>query len=125
MKGGARQGAGRKRGSKNKDTVAREAALQRAVQLVGETVANAFEGDSHALLMAVYRNQDLPLNLRIDAAKAAIGYEKPKLAAVQHSGDADNPLEQNTRVELVVIDAGNDQGLRSPKAGAFTQPRPI
>ena len=53
---------------------------------------NAFEGEAHELLMAVYKDQDLPLPIRIDAAKAAIGYEKPKLAAVEHSGNHENPL---------------------------------
>lgn len=100
MRGGPRPGAGRKKGGKNTSTLKREKALEKAIELVGATIANAFDGDSHALLMAVYKNLDLPLPLRLDAAKAAIGYEKPKLAAVQHSGDPDSPLETVTHIVL-------------------------
>ena len=80
MKGGARPGAGRKKGSKNEASKKREESVKLAAQLVAEFMPNAFKGDSHALLMAVYKNQDLPLLIRIDAAKSAIGFEKPRLA---------------------------------------------
>jgi hypothetical protein len=39
--------------------------------------ASAFTGDAHAFLTSVYKDQQQPLVMRIDAAKAAIGYEKP------------------------------------------------
>ena len=42
--------------------------------------------------MAVYKDTTLPLQIRLDAAKAAIAYEKPRLAAVEHSGDGNNPV---------------------------------
>jgi hypothetical protein len=40
-----------------------------------------FEGDTHALLVAVYRDTSLPLPIRLDTAKAAVKFEKPALAA--------------------------------------------
>ena len=38
------------------------------------------EGDAHAYLMSVYKDPLKPENLRIDAAKAAIRYERPALS---------------------------------------------
>lgn len=58
-------------------------------------------------------------------AKDAAPYLHPKLSSIEHKGDPENPLEQNSRVELVVVDAGNHQGLRPEEAGAITQTRPI
>jgi hypothetical protein len=40
-----------------------------------------FKGDAHAFLMMVYKDPSLPLALRLDAAKAAIPFEKPALPA--------------------------------------------
>jgi hypothetical protein len=40
-----------------------------------------FKGDAHAFLMMVYKDPSLPLALRLDAAKAAITFEKPALVA--------------------------------------------
>ena len=34
--------------------------------------------------MAVYKDPQQPLDLRMEAAKAAIAYEKPRLAAIEH-----------------------------------------
>lgn len=92
MRGGKREGAGRRKGSKNKTSAQREEATKAMAVALEGALPNCFKGDSHALLMAVYKNEDLPLMIRVDAARAAIGYEKPKLAAVEHSGDKDNPL---------------------------------
>jgi hypothetical protein len=39
----------------------------------------AFSGDAHAFLVWTYKNSKLPVELRLDAAKAAIGYERPRL----------------------------------------------
>lgn len=58
-------------------------------------------------------------------AKDAAPYLHPKLSSIEHKGDPDNPLEQNSRVELVIVDSASDPGIRPPQAGAFTQTRPI
>ena len=51
------------------------------VEAVG-ALPDAFEGDSYAFLATVYKNQALPLGVRLDAAKTAIAYERPRLANV-------------------------------------------
>jgi len=82
---GAKTG-GRKKGSRNRKTVARETAV---AEVVEEALAeHGFKGDAHAFLTAVYKDQQQPLVMRIDAAKAAIGYEKPKLTSLDASIDA-------------------------------------
>lgn len=81
--GGRRSGAGRPKGAKSTRTKEREEALSKAAEQIASVLGeNAFQGDAHALLMAVYKNQDLPLKARLDAAIAAIGYEKPRLSSV-------------------------------------------
>jgi hypothetical protein len=79
---GERRG-GRQPGTPNKRT----AALARAQAAASEKVTlalglAAFDGDAHAFLMAVYKDSALPMELRLHAAKAAVAYEKPRLAAV-------------------------------------------
>jgi hypothetical protein len=86
---------GRQPGTKNKRTLARERAqAETAVKITAALGANAFDGDAHALLTAIYKNPEQPIALRLDAAKAAIGYEKPRLAAVDGKNDAGMTLEQ-------------------------------
>lgn len=38
--------------------------------------------DALALLQAIYNNEDLPIWTRMDAAKAAVKFERPTLSAV-------------------------------------------
>lgn len=85
MARGAKTG-GRKKGSRNKQTQEREEAMQQAAEQIASVLGeNAFQGDAHALLMAVYKDETLPLKSRLDAAIAAIGYEKPRLSSVDAS----------------------------------------
>lgn len=118
-RGGKRAGAGRKKGSKSGTTIRREEQLRAASELISKSIENVFDGDSHALLMAVYRNQDLPLDVRLDAAKAAIGYEKPRLAAVEHSGDAENPVQFVNHI-LGTLD-GTSRGIPAFDRGEGTE----
>lgn len=77
---------GRPRGAKNKHTRERLEKIERAAKEIAETIGvTAFDGDAHAFLMSVYKDQAQPLELRLDAAKAAVGYEKPKLSSVDAS----------------------------------------
>ena len=80
---------GRPKGSKNKRSVDLQAELAQVAASVEHFVPNAFPGDAHAYLMRVYKDPGKPDNLRIDAAKAAVQYEKPKLAMmdVKHAGE--------------------------------------
>ena len=76
---------GRPAGAKNKRTEEREAAVRAAAAFLEGTIDGAFEGDAHTFLIAVYKDPEMPLNVRVDAAKAAIGYEKPRLNASEHN----------------------------------------
>jgi hypothetical protein len=85
-KGHPRYG-GRAKGTPNKRTkemldAAREA-REKARRVLGNDV---FDGDAHALLVLVYRDTSLPIELRLDAAKVAINYESPQLQAIQVEG---------------------------------------
>ncbi len=87
-KPGERRG-GRRPGAKNKRTLAREQAqAEIAVKIAAALGADAFDGDAHALLVAVYKDPAQPTELRMEAAKAAIGFEKPRLASVDGKFDA-------------------------------------
>jgi hypothetical protein len=91
-RGGARQGAGRKKGQ---ITAHRKLANEATVKAVGD-------GETPlAYLLKVMRDIGQDDARRLDAAKAAAPFVHPKLATVEHKGDADNPLEFVTRVELV------------------------
>ena len=73
---------GRVAGSLNKRTLELQDAMKTTAEKIKEVLGEGtFEGDGHAMLMAVYKSPDMPINIRIDAAKAAIGYEKPKLSS--------------------------------------------
>jgi hypothetical protein len=86
---------GRKCGTPNKRTLALEQAAAEAAGKIASALGDtAFEGDAHSLLMAVYKDTSKPLELRIQAAKAAIGFEKPRLAAVAASVEGQMSLEE-------------------------------
>jgi hypothetical protein len=76
-----RKTGGRLKGSKNRRTLERERATQQAASQIGAALKGAFGGDAHALLMAMYKDPDQPWQVRIDAAKAALPYEKPRISA--------------------------------------------
>lgn len=76
-KGNYKAGPGRPPGSKNKKTLEMEAVMRKAVA----GIDGAFEGDAHAFLQAVYKNPDVPLEVRILAASRALRVEKPVLSA--------------------------------------------
>lgn len=78
-------------GAKNKHTRKRELAVIEAAGEIEKTLAKAFKGDSHALLMTVYKDEERPIELRVDAAKTAIRYEKPALSSIDahHTGQLD------------------------------------
>src|SRR5262245_4878630 len=81
---------GRSPGAKNKLTKEREAAMAEAAGKVCEALGTtAFDGDAHALLMLVYKDTSRDIALRVDAAKAAIRYEKPALANIEQKLDAE------------------------------------
>ena len=64
-----------------------EGQMLRLAEVLG---ANAFEGDAHSLLIAIYKDESRPIELRLEAAKAAIRFEKPALAALDAKGTIEN-----------------------------------
>lgn len=82
-RGGPRTGAGRKAGAVSKATAARKALVEEASK-EGLTPLE--------FLLQVLRNPNERQEVRIDAAKSAAPYMHPRLAAVEHSGNKDNPV---------------------------------
>ena len=93
---------GRPKGSTNKVAIARRTLVAKAGDRAARRIDNAFTGDSHEFLATVYKDPMQPLERRIEAAKAAIQFEKPKLGSIIHGGDADNPLFP-TQIELKIV----------------------
>jgi hypothetical protein len=61
-----------------------------------------FDGDAHATLMALYKDLEMPPQLRMQAAAKAINYEKPALASITLQGEGhDNSIEHARRLELL------------------------
>jgi hypothetical protein len=60
--------------------------------LADQLGVHCFAGDAHALLMAIYKDKRLPIELRADAAAKALPYEKPRLQALAIRG-SDKPVE--------------------------------
>jgi len=87
-RGGKREGAGRKPGSLN---------------IKSREIASAIAEGLTPLeyLTSIYRDPEADKAQRIDAAKAAAPYVHPRLNSIEHKGDADNPLEVITRIELI------------------------
>jgi hypothetical protein len=73
---------GRKAGTPNKRTVARAKALREAAKRLA-VGSGSFAGDGYALLTAVYKTEDFDLAVRLDAAKATMAYERPRLSNVE------------------------------------------
>lgn len=112
---------GRPVGAKNTHTRERELKIEEASRAIMAAIPDAFAGDAHALLIAVYKDTSIPLPVRIDAAKAAIGFEKPKLNSTKHSGDADNPVHTSTRIEQYIVDPQHESNQSSrPKEARST-----
>lgn len=101
MSGGKRPGAGRPKGAKNKRTKELLQEAEKSAAAIKRVVPNAFSGDAHSLLMAIYKDPAHKLELRLDAAKAAAPYEKPKLASTEVKGDANEPLKHKLTIEFV------------------------
>jgi hypothetical protein len=89
---------GRVAGTPNKRK--RQAVVAEAIARVGETIPDAFAGDAYALLVAVYKDPRQDLHTRLDAAKAALPYEKPRLQAVTLANEGGEPLKVRSELEL-------------------------
>ena len=63
-------------------TAARKQAVAAAAARLVDVLGPEAIIDAHGLLMSVYKDPSQPLEIRIEAARAAIPYERPRLTAV-------------------------------------------
>src|SRR5689334_3296410 len=89
---GERRG-GRRRGTPNRRTLALRALAE------GSPPA----GSPLEFLESVYRNEVLPIELRIGAAGKAAPYVHPRLAAVAIGSSPEIPINSVSRVEVVLV----------------------
>ena len=94
---------GRPKGAKNTRTKKREQDARRAAAAIEAVIPEAFAGDAHAYLMAIYKDPTKEDAVRMDAAKAAIRYEKPTLSPVEQrsSKPGDDALTMSERLQAL------------------------
>src|SRR5690349_19431351 len=85
-RGGTRPGAGRPTGAKSKRTKALAAARVEKAQVLEKATGAKFKGDAWELVVTIYKDNKLDMQLRLDAAKAAIRFERPALSTVEMTG---------------------------------------
>jgi hypothetical protein len=81
--GGRRAGAGRPHGistEKASRRSARERAAEEATQYLQSNGSRIFEGDAFSLLTAAYKNEELPEQVRFNAALACLPYERARMS---------------------------------------------
>lgn len=86
---------GRQKGSTNARSKRLKSEARSVFKIVNEHVPGAFEGDSVAFLIAVYKHPDVPLTTRIDAAKAISKFERAALQSIEFTGKNGAPVELN------------------------------
>ena len=86
VKGKSGNPMGKKPGTRNKATLAREAEMAKLVAAQQATQPQLF-ADAHSFLVAVYMNEALPMAVRLDAAGKAVRFERPALSASHYTGD--------------------------------------
>jgi hypothetical protein len=91
-KGGARPGSGRKKGS----------VTRRTREIANACIESGLTPLEYMLQIMRDIRQQQPDRLR--AAESAAPYIHPKLAAIQHSGDKDNPVQVQAEVIWTVVD---------------------
>jgi len=96
-RGGKREGAGRKRCKPNKKTAARQAAVE----------ASGLAPLDY--LLQVMRDERIPLELRIDAAKSVAPYLYHRLSSVQHSGADGGPVKFE-QIVRIIVDPNQESG---------------
>jgi hypothetical protein len=89
---GERRG-GRKKGTKNRKTVENEQAMEEARIIIEQSIPGAFEGDAHALMMAIYKHPEVNLETRLRAASVAVNFEKARLASMEVTGKDGGPVQ--------------------------------
>ncbi|MCI0556687.1 MAG: hypothetical protein L0287_37585 [Anaerolineae bacterium] len=89
---------GRPKGAKSASTIAKQEAMDQAAQILREAIgSDMFEGDSLVLLSSIYKNQRMPLDVRIDCAKACLPFEHARL----NQNTLTNGLGEELQVSIV------------------------
>lgn len=100
-----RRALGRPVGSQGKKTKNLENSIIRsrvvAERLIGSL---AFEGDALAYLCTIYKDPEQTQEVRIDAAKAALPYERPRLAAIAAKVEAAVTYESLIQQSIIEYD---------------------
>ncbi len=92
-RGGSRDGAGRKPGTPNKASAARE-------KEIAESGLTPLD-----YMLSIMRDENMPTDSRFEAAKAAAPYVHPKLANVEHSGGIDVTTQTKEQRDAAVAAA--------------------
>lgn len=104
-RGGARPGAGRKKGAATKRTrEIADRAMEEGITPL-EYMLQIMRSDSEHEDPKIQIAREA---MRFEAAKAAAPYVHPRLATVEHKGNVDEPLEHHMTIEFV--DAGSVSG---------------
>lgn len=100
MRGGKRQGAGRRKGQVSKQTELRKQIAEKALS----------EGISPLdYMLNILRDETAEKAQRFQAAKEAAPYVHPRLAAVEHSGDMTiNAHEERLKALVPALSNGHD-----------------
>jgi hypothetical protein len=102
-RGGARPGAGRKKGSANKATEVRR---ERAIELIKS-------GSSPLdFMLAIMRDEKVDLRTRLEAAKAAAQYIHPRLVAIDTTTKNENSVTKITNVLLKLETMSETEKMR-------------
>lgn len=92
MTGGAREGAGRKKGVPNKN---KAFLLKRLEDMYGA------DFDPIVSMCDIAMNPENDDTLKLSALKEVSQYLYPKLKSVEVTGDPDNPIATSVKIELV------------------------
>ena len=82
-RGGPRKGAGRRKGQVSEPT-------KRRIEVAEKALAEGLNPLDY--MLSILRDESQPMKERFAAAKEAAPYVHPRLAAVEHSGNAEKPL---------------------------------
>ncbi len=79
--------------------------MEDAVRKAVAGIDGAFEGDAHAFLQAVYKDPDVPLEIRIMAASRALRVEKPVLSATNSNVNVNVNLAEQLKAARLRVKA--------------------
>ena len=105
---------GRQLGTPNKRTGELKAAVAAAAERMNELIPDAFQGDAHAYLISLYKDPKVDMRVRLDAARAAISYEKPRQASVEvtnRPGALDFANMRSDEIEAALVQVLADHGV--------------